>query len=583
MRIAWRCKVLVLFFLLSELSVLSNDFEYCIDSTGCLKVEELPEKGWFSASFKEPISLGYNECSAIWCKLKTTSLKKKDDVFFINNFHLDSIQQFSSNKQINLFGDRTDQYSPYINGYVVSKMDLSQDSIVILRIKKILSFIDFSIEVKEKEDVSRRSSRMASIVFVTLGIALALLILNTFIYYYSRSRKYIYYLIYSVLCIIYIGVNTGVYRTYFFSDYLFFSELRIFIGTFWYLVLTLFVNELLLLKKHVKWIHIVLTSMAYFVFCMAILSLICLYNNYYPILEYTSRISYLLFFIASGLVISASILTYKKNRQLSVYVLVSFLPHIIWALSIVLTAFEILPRAIRVDWLLAICIYEMILFSYILTKDYFDILRRNTSLRIELLKQERRAIKSIENVQIKERRGLANILHDNYGMELSSAVRLLELEKYHESKALLMNISKGIRELSHAILPKALEQGAFADAVRDQIEHMKGHYPSVQLLFREYDFPDVIDTDLAYTLYLVSLELIQNALKHSQANQFEVEFYNHGDSWVLSFSDNGVGMESGQLGFGLESVKKRVRNLGGEFVLDSSKEIGTTVLIVVKR
>ncbi|CAN2205650.1 HATPase_UhpB-NarQ-NarX-like domain containing protein [Candidatus Nanopelagicaceae bacterium] len=74
------------------------------------------------------------------------------------------------------------------------------------------------------------------------------------------------------------------------------------------------------------------------------------------------------------------------------------------------------------------------------------------------------------------------------------------------------------------------------------------------------------DTDLAYELQRIFLEILRNVQEHSQATLLAVQV-----------SDNGVGgaqIEPGS--FGLAGIQERTEKLNGEIQIESSEE-GTTI------
>jgi signal transduction histidine kinase len=65
--------------------------------------------------------------------------------------------------------------------------------------------------------------------------------------------------------------------------------------------------------------------------------------------------------------------------------------------------------------------------------------------------------------------------------------------------------------------------GALSASLKEQIEHLNGEYKDVLIQFDSYDFPENISQERAISLYLIALELIQNALKHASADQIVLE------------------------------------------------------------
>jgi signal transduction histidine kinase len=79
---------------------------------------------------------------------------------------------------------------------------------------------------------------------------------------------------------------------------------------------------------------------------------------------------------------------------------------------------------------------------------------------------------------------------------------------------------------------------------------------------------------------LVLKESLTNILRHAAASEVKVRIDCDGPNLQLTIQDNGRGFELGTLaggGNGLGNMRKRVRNLGGEFRVTSAPGQGTRV------
>jgi signal transduction histidine kinase len=78
-------------------------------------------------------------------------------------------------------------------------------------------------------------------------------------------------------------------------------------------------------------------------------------------------------------------------------------------------------------------------------------------------------------------------------------------------------------------------------------------------------------------------EAITNAVRHGRASRIKIWLTREG-RLHLKVSDNGVGFDPAVVvgdGFGLVSMRERVRDLGGELRVDSELGSGTVVEAVV--
>jgi signal transduction histidine kinase len=90
-------------------------------------------------------------------------------------------------------------------------------------------------------------------------------------------------------------------------------------------------------------------------------------------------------------------------------------------------------------------------------------------------------------------------------------------------------------------------------------------------------------------LFRLVRELLTNVVKHSQASRAEISFQRQGDYLNIRLQDNGIGFDAAQKtpfaadtgGFGLFSVRERLRHLGGFLEVHSIPGEGTKISIVV--
>jgi signal transduction histidine kinase len=77
-------------------------------------------------------------------------------------------------------------------------------------------------------------------------------------------------------------------------------------------------------------------------------------------------------------------------------------------------------------------------------------------------------------------------------------------------------------------------------------------------------------------------EALTNCARHSDAGHIDIEVHREDSILVLKVMDNGRGLPDGAAaGLGLRGMEERVRELGGQFLIDSSPGGGATVKAVI--
>lgn len=99
--------------------------------------------------------------------------------------------------------------------------------------------------------------------------------------------------------------------------------------------------------------------------------------------------------------------------------------------------------------------------------------------------------------------------------------------------------------------------------------------------------PLPLSIELRIILFQSVRELLMNVIQHSQATRAEVSIWKKGDQLEITVEDNGVGFNSQtdpnqfRSGVGLLQIRERLRNIGGDFKIESGQGRGTRALIRV--
>lgn len=221
------------------------------------------------------------------------------------------------------------------------------------------------------------------------------------------------------------------------------------------------------------------------------------------------------------------------------------------------------------------------------------IVRNNKKLREknEELKGKNREISRAEvKGQTIERKRVASELHDNLNTKIAALrwrVESIDLNKApaeNEIQVLvkiLDEIYRDVRLISHNLSPLDLGYLGLANSLNKLVGNLVGH--SVKFHLETEGFPQNLAVDLEYQIYNVVLELINNILKHSNANEAWIKLNNTGNTLNILVSDNGLGLGdySASTGVGLKNVRSRVAELNGEVSFLDRQPNGTTVLVTL--
>ncbi len=219
-----------------------------------------------------------------------------------------------------------------------------------------------------------------------------------------------------------------------------------------------------------------------------------------------------------------------------------------------------------------------------------------SSVRIqkEILHQQDIATKGIIEAEERERKRIASDLHDGIG-QMFSAVRMnlssisddidfKKVEKknlYAKTIDLVDESCKEVRAISHNMMPNVLLRSGLASAVRDFISKIDDSVIKVNL--ETYGLKDRLDSNIETVLYRVIQESVNNVIKHSGANQLDIQISIEEKEITVTIEDNGKGFDATAKdkfeGIGLKNIITRVEFLKGTVEWDSSIGNGTLVAI----
>ena len=194
------------------------------------------------------------------------------------------------------------------------------------------------------------------------------------------------------------------------------------------------------------------------------------------------------------------------------------------------------------------------------------------------------------NAQEQERRRLAQEIHDDFGQRLSLVMVELEAvaELTKETKAgqrvaelvrTLDELTSDLHCLSHRLYSSKLDTLGLVPSVRSLcLEFVKQH--GIEIRFDHEDVPEHLLGDIALSLFRIAQEGLSNATKHSGAGKVHVQLKGSADAISLTVFDNGTGFDlmqnSSAEGIGVQSMRERVRSLGGIFEIRSRPSVEGT-------
>jgi two-component system NarL family sensor kinase len=207
---------------------------------------------------------------------------------------------------------------------------------------------------------------------------------------------------------------------------------------------------------------------------------------------------------------------------------------------------------------------------------------------------EKGRFKAVVTAEEKERIRIARELYDGLGQILSVAkmdvstienkVGAEQIKTIDSSIDLIDQTVREVRTVSHNLMPATLMKVGLVSAL-DELVLKINMVGQVQVVFNAKGLEERLPSNFEITIYRIVQEVINNALKHSLAKNIYIDLAKNKQQLYLSISDNGVSFEKDVIekssGIGWQNIFSRISMLGGKIDVDSKKDMGSTITIVL--
>ncbi len=208
------------------------------------------------------------------------------------------------------------------------------------------------------------------------------------------------------------------------------------------------------------------------------------------------------------------------------------------------------------------------------------------------LKQLQQLTQHIEEVRENERVVIARELHDDLGQALTAIKIDLGILK---QKVAEPDIQLKIDKISELVRNTIFTVQRLTSELRPQIIDDLGLEAAIE--WYSYDFaernrldvfchiqPEIsLSPSTSLTIFRIIQESLTNISRYAKASRVDVELVKSDGHILLSVSDNGIGINEGEIkskkSFGIIGMRERTASLGGTFHISRGKENGTVVKI----
>ncbi|OPY80648.1 MAG: Oxygen sensor histidine kinase NreB [Syntrophorhabdus sp. PtaU1.Bin153] len=199
----------------------------------------------------------------------------------------------------------------------------------------------------------------------------------------------------------------------------------------------------------------------------------------------------------------------------------------------------------------------------------------------------------------KERRRVATALHDHIGQILAiskiklgavlqSALTPDVLQQVQEIREHVEQAIQYTRSLTFELSPPILYDLGLESALEWLTEQTKEQH-GIRCTFETDGNATPVSDEIRIFLFTAVRELLMNVTKHAQAKTAKVTVRRVKDTMVIHVADDGIGFVASKMdsyldknkGFGLFSIRERLRHLGGQLDVRAARGKGTRIVLTV--
>lgn len=228
-------------------------------------------------------------------------------------------------------------------------------------------------------------------------------------------------------------------------------------------------------------------------------------------------------------------------------------------------------------------------------RDILQAARDRTEQVVETNRLLRRLAERLTLAEERERRRIADGLHDHIGQALAVAKMHLGMllddvqpdlrERIGFVRSLIEDSVDHTRTLTFELAPPALHELGLVAALESLAADARRRYGLAAACHDDGSDKPVPEATRTI-LFLAARELVHNVAKHADARSVRIHVRQHDGQIHVEVEDDGVGFVVGdggsrQIGggYGLLNVRERVEHLGGEVVIASRPGQGTRVVV----
>ncbi len=197
-----------------------------------------------------------------------------------------------------------------------------------------------------------------------------------------------------------------------------------------------------------------------------------------------------------------------------------------------------------------------------------------------------------------ERRRLSRDMHDGPAQTLAHVLIRADLiekihqhngaeaafEEIHRLRILIRDGLADIRRIIYDLRPMTLDDLGFVPTLERYLRHMQ-EISNIPIHFNYLGGGERIESTYEVAVFRIVQEAVQNAVKHSKANDIRIIIEQYQHSVRIHVKDNGIGFDFDEIfascdeSFGLVGMRERIELIDGSFEIETKPGKGTVIKV----
>ena len=212
-----------------------------------------------------------------------------------------------------------------------------------------------------------------------------------------------------------------------------------------------------------------------------------------------------------------------------------------------------------------------------------------------LKEQEITTINAMIKGQEKERKRVAEDLHDNLGSVLATLKlhfenlklnkekkKINQNELFNKTETLIDEAYLKVRSIAHAKNAGVIANQGLLVAIKIMAEKISSA-DKINIEVVDFGLDKSLDNNFEILVFRIVQELITNIIKHANAKNITINISLYDNNLNLIVEDDGKGFDVKKIdlknGMGISSIKTRINHFNGTIDIDSTLKKGTTIII----